>query len=199
VSHNAAALKSLCKKGVLLDKGTVENSGTINEVLDHYHTTGDAYETGEVVFEKNKENGNENIRLLSLSVHPKKGEVLSVTSGIEFELKFYCNCPNINLDSTWELRNDEDLVIFHAGALVSTNNDSKIGVYTVGFSLDDNTLNADNYHINLIFGKNQRELLFVKQRCYAFTLINDTSSGSNYNDLPGVLRPNLDFKVKMDV
>jgi lipopolysaccharide transport system ATP-binding protein len=198
VSHNAAALKSLCRKGVLLEKGIVERSGNINEVLDHYHSTSRANETGEVIFEKNSENGNENIRLISLSVNPGQGEVLSVTSGIKFELRFYCNCPNINLDSTWELRNDEDLVIFHSGALISTNNDSKVGMYTVAFSLDANTLNADNYHINLIFGKNQREPIFVKQRCYTFALINDLSSGSNYSDLPGVLRPNLDFKVKMD-
>lgn len=36
VSHNIAAVRNLCSKGVLLSKGTVQKFGTISEVVDSY-------------------------------------------------------------------------------------------------------------------------------------------------------------------
>ena len=36
VSHNMAAIKSLCKKGILLSKGALVNSGSANEIIEQY-------------------------------------------------------------------------------------------------------------------------------------------------------------------
>ena len=39
VSHNMAAIKMLCNKGILLSKGQVELKGTASECVDYYLTT----------------------------------------------------------------------------------------------------------------------------------------------------------------
>jgi lipopolysaccharide transport system ATP-binding protein len=36
VSHNMAAVKNLCNKGLLLQNGTLSNSGAIEDVIDTY-------------------------------------------------------------------------------------------------------------------------------------------------------------------
>lgn len=45
VSHNMAAVRKLCSKGVLLDQGKVKHIGTINEVIDRYTENFESYET----------------------------------------------------------------------------------------------------------------------------------------------------------
>lgn len=39
VSHNMAAVRSLCKNGILLNKGRIDYVGTANECVDHYIET----------------------------------------------------------------------------------------------------------------------------------------------------------------
>ena len=195
VSHNLAALKSLCKNGILLSKGSVLANGSINEIISKYQNS-NVIENGVVKkFDDLPDNRNEHIELISLSVTPLTGETLSISSGICFEMKFFNRSENINLDSTWELINDDEVVLFHSGVLISENNNSKKGLFTVKFNILPYTLNADIYYINLIFGKNQRELLFKQDRCYYFEIINDEAVGSNMNTLPGVLRPKISFDI----
>lgn len=38
VSHNMGAVKNLCKTGVLLENGTIRNTGKVNEIVDEYLT-----------------------------------------------------------------------------------------------------------------------------------------------------------------
>jgi lipopolysaccharide transport system ATP-binding protein len=45
VSHNMAAVRKLCSKGVLLHQGKVKHIGTINEVIDRYTENFESYET----------------------------------------------------------------------------------------------------------------------------------------------------------
>ena len=36
VSHNMGAVKNLCKTGILLDQGTIRNTGNVNNIVDEY-------------------------------------------------------------------------------------------------------------------------------------------------------------------
>jgi lipopolysaccharide transport system ATP-binding protein len=195
VSHNLAALKSLCKNGILLNKGSLIANGGINEIISKYQNSNVIGNGIIKTFDGLPESKNDKIELISLSVTPQKGDVISISSGVCFELKFQNFSEDINLDSTWELINDDEVTLFHSGVLISQNNDSKKGIYSVKFNILPYTLNADTYYINLIFGKNQRELLFKQERCYYFEIINDEVIGSNMNTLPGVLRPKINFDV----
>jgi hypothetical protein len=78
---------------------------------------------------------------------------LDIESGIRIKLRFYNYNPNINLDATFELRNLEELVVFHTGALLSTQNDAKVGEYDIEFDIAPHTLNAGSYILNYISAK----------------------------------------------
>ncbi|MCC6183015.1 MAG: ABC transporter ATP-binding protein [Bacteroidia bacterium] len=193
VSHNIAALKTLCKNGILLSNGTLTAIGNIHQVISKYQGSNISFNNQIINFEDNI--GNKHIKPISISVKPINGDTLSISSGICFELRFYNYSENSNIDSTWELVNDDETIIFHQGALITQNNDSKKGIYIVKFNFPPYTLNSNRYYINLIFGKNQRELLYKQDRIYHFEIINDEALGSNMENLPGVLRPKIDFNV----
>ena len=192
VSHNMAAVKELCNQGILLNQGKIEYIGTATESVIEYQkgrNSNDSY-----FYEGSIENaiGNENIRIKEFSVKPLSGDYISIESGAKVKLIFYNNRPNINLDATFELRSTDEVVVFHTGSLIYRNLDSKIGLHEVTFDLPPHLLNAGNYYFKIIFGENQRYILFENDNLVSFSVENK-AIGSNANVLPGIIRPDLNF------
>ena len=196
VSHNMTAVKELCKTGVLMKQGQVAYTGDILETLLEYQKD---YDMSNVYQCSNLEDaaGNQNIKITEFSVKPIKGDLLDVNSGVRVKLEFYNTVPDINLDATFELRNFEELIIFHVGKLVTTNKDSKVGFYTIEFDIPAGLLNAGNYYFKLLFGKNQSILLYENDQLIGFEIEN-TKVGVKTHIYPGVIRPEFDYKLEFN-
>ena len=197
VSHNMTSIKELCQNGFLLKNGQLQYSGSMNDTIFEYQKDNEAqseyYHDGplETAY------GNEFIKILEFSVKPDLGRMMDIESGVRVKLRFHNYSPNINLDTTFELRTYEEAVVFHTGALVTTQNDSKVVEYTVEFTMPSHFLNAGNYYFKLMFGKNQRDLLLMADNLIGFEVEN-IKIGNNLSILPGIVRPsfnyNIDFK-----
>ncbi len=192
VSHNMAAVKELCNQGILLNQGKIEYIGTATESVIEYQKgrTGNDFYNNEGQIEKGP--GNENIRIQHFSIKPLIGDYISIESGAKIKLIFFNDKANINLDVTFELRSTDEVVVFHTGSLVYKNLDSKIGLHEITFDLPPNFLNAGNYYFKIIFGENQRYVLYENENLISFSVENK-AIGSNANVLPGIVRPNLHF------
>lgn len=195
VSHNIGAVKSLCNTGIVLQKGQLIFNGSIHEAADFYQQNSEEANGLTKIFEPDERYGNQNIRLVKIEALSESGSGLSITQKGQFTIVFDCFLDGINLDCTMEFRTSDETLVFHTGALVSQNEDSKKGRYTVSFELDSYYLNAGLYTVTLIFGKNQQELLFAAEYCYSFSIENDAIIGTKSNHLPGVLRPNFDYRI----
>lgn len=196
VSHNMAAVKELCTSGMVLSNGNLTFLGSaLESVLEYQKSYGsqNAYYCNDV----EKAIGNANIKILEFSATPLHSELISISSGLKVVLKFYNHKPDINLDVTFELRTVDETVVFHAGKLITTNNDSVQGIYEISFDIDPNLLNAGNYYFKLIFGESQRYFLYVNNHLIGFEIENE-SVGSNSTILPGVIRPQFDYKVSVN-
>ena len=194
VSHNMAAVKQLCNKGLVLKNGMSVFDGSQLEAVNYYQST---HET-ECFFEHAGSYAsaprNDNIRILKFEVKPLHGDVLSISSGVMFEMKFYNDQPKINLDTTFELRTIDEIPVFHYGTLIGTQDTTKKGVYTVKGQLQSHLLNAGIYRFKIIFGMNQRYALFTAEDFIQFEVLNE-AIGSNSHILPGIIRPNIPFTV----
>lgn len=194
VSHNMASVKQLCNCGFVLNNGSLVFTGTQTGAVTYYQSSATGrssyHHTGEI----RTALGNENIKVLKFTVEPLYGETLSVSSGVRFELTFFNRKPNINLDATFELKNSEEVGIFHHGAIISRNNDSHEGIYTVSGEISPFILNAGNYYFKLVFGENQRYLLFQTHDIIQFEIVNE-SLGSNSGILPGILRLDIPYQI----
>ena len=194
VSHNLTAIKELCRSGILLDQGRSIYTGGIEEAVIEYQKS--SLTKSSYFHEGNLEDalGNENIRILEFSATPENGKLIDVDSGIKVKLKFYNFSPNINLDSTFELRTFEEVVVFHVGKLISQNADSKRGEYNVEFVIPAGMLNAGNYYFKIIFGKNQSEILYNNENIISFE-VDNVKVGSKTHVYPGIMRPNFDYII----
>lgn len=193
VSHNLTAVKHLCNKGLVLKDGANIFEGNELEAVNFYlnnHNTQNFFRHGGPL---DMAPGNEIIRILKLDIKPTKGDVLTVSSGFSFELLFYNDKERINLDANLELRNLDDVVIFHNEFIVSTSKGSKRGIYTIKGDIVPNLLNSGVYKFNVIFGEDGKYLLYRIDDFIQFELVNEAIGNITYR-LPGILRLHIPFE-----
>ncbi|OPB86920.1 ABC transporter ATP-binding protein [Elizabethkingia ursingii] len=195
VSHNMTSVRELCNHGILMKNGTLDFQGGVNETILEYQKDSSKISTYlhdgliETAY------GNDKIRILEFAAIPKN-DLLDIESAIHIKLRIFNYVPDINLDATFELRTTEELIVFHVGALVTTQRNSKIGEYIIEFDIPGNLLNAGNYYFKLFFGKNQSELLLGADNLIGFEVEN-TKTGIKTHIFPGVIRPDFDYKIEL--
>jgi len=194
VSHNMNSIRDLCNKGILLKNGRLDFQGEVNETIQEYKK--DSLQSMSYICDRDieKKYENSNINVLEFAVNSKNGEVININSTICVKLRFLNKIPNINLDVTFELKNSDELVIFHTVALISRNKDSKICEYNIEFDIQGGILNAGNYYFKLFFGKDQTDPLYIVDNFIGFEVLN-VNVGIKTHIFPGVIRPNFDYKI----
>jgi len=196
VSHNLESVKTLCNRGILLKDGCIQLAGETNDVVNTYIE--ETYTKNQKIYFDDITDaiGNENIKIKSFEVYPAKGNALNVESGICFKLQFYNHKSNIMLDANVELLTADNVVVFFTGAMLSSEKDSKRGIYEVSFSLPPYLLNAGKYKMSLFFGENQRHVLWYCIDVLWFEIENTLTPGYEYNigTFPGIIKPQIKFQ-----
>ncbi|MCX7097833.1 MAG: ABC transporter ATP-binding protein [Methylococcales bacterium] len=194
VSHNMAAVKALCKSGMVLVNGSQRFEGNINDAIDFYQENNALVlaENNHWEFGNNAEN--DNIRVTSIKITPLNGTTLDISSGVQIEIDFYNKIKDITEDLTFEIVTKEDILVFHHGVVFAKDRDSKLGKHKITAVIPPDVLNANTYSMNLIFGQSQRYVLFSKERICAFEVEN-VAIGNNMSVMPGVVRPNITYTV----
>jgi len=191
VSHNMAAVRSLCTKGIVLKSGTFQFDGTASQAVDFYQQNGQSTQSLYHADSVDTAFGNDAIRIIKFKAEPRNGDILTMFSGIDFVLEFYCGHSGKNIDITYEVKTQDDIMVFHSGAIVTNNYDSELGKYIVTTSLPQQLLNAGVYSVSIIFGENQRYLLYQIRDIISFEVVQETA-GSNSSKLPGIVFPRLE-------
>ena len=192
VSHNMAAVRTLCNRAVVIDSGKLVFDGKPSEAIDFYQNS--HIQNSHFKIEENEENlySNEYVRIEEFYVQPMFGESLIISSGLEFTLVFQNKVEGINLDVTFEVKNTDDLIIFHHGTILTENNDSKLGKYVIKGSIESLMLNAGKYRFNIVFGRSQRTRLLKVFNIVEFEILNE-SFIKNFQKLPGIIRPKIQY------
>lgn len=195
VSHNMAAVKELCNSGILLVNGEVNFTGKILETVEEYQKT--SQNLGHFIsnYDLDTAIGNEYIKILQFEVKPTEGSILQISSGFYFDLELYSNIRDKNLAITVELKNAEELIIFHHGHWISEKNDMKKGIYNIKGIIPGNILNAGTYTFNLIFAESINNVYFMYKEICTFELQNETLA-KNANKMPGIIRPKIKYQYE---
>ena len=194
VSHNMAAVKTLCSKGIVLNKGQVVFQGGVGEAVDQYMVSGNLHKN-EIHWDNIADApGNENIRLKSIAVKPLQGTTLDIDSGIEIITLFFNATAGRSLGFTLHMFTLDGVCLFETGIVLSKTGDAKIGYFSTKVKIPPHLLNAGMYKINLIFGESQRYVLYKIEDIISFEVENTaTGRGNNMSRAPGVIRPLLDW------
>ena len=198
VSHNMAAIKAFCTRGILLKGGAIDRIGAAGAVVGEYLREAITGSTERIWPSVETAPGNDTVRLLRVCVRPPDGApAVTIDSGAFIEVGFYCAKPGLNLDCTAYLVNGEGIMLFESGCEVSSSEDSRVGTYRVMAAIPPHLLNAGSYYVNILFGQDQKQVLFKMEEAVAFEVENTaTGRGANMAVAPGVVRPLLDWQFE---
>ena len=121
VSHNMAAVQTLCQQAFWLDSGQVKEQGAVNSIVTAYLrsglTEGDA---GERIWsDMASAPGNETVRLRRIAVQPeygKPGDVITMQTPVRIEVDYWNLLPAVHLHATLHIYNDQGIIAFTASA-----------------------------------------------------------------------------------
>ena len=194
VSHNMAAVKNLCKTGIVLKDGMLDFSGNVKEAVDYYTMTN--YSKTEEIYYNNLRSapGNDKVRIRSMEVKASNGRTITIESGIDVSLVFFNYLANAMIDVTFELRTLDDIVVFHRWMNFSVKRDSVVGEQEVCFTIPAGLLNAGRYYLKVWFGENEAhklwgDLIYMFEVEFTNEGVGDIILGLK----PGIIRPDLNF------
>ena len=197
VSHNMAAVKSLCTKGIILKNGEIAFEGTSNQSVEKYLSLSSTNKNLHIIFNENSKESV--INLFEVRISPIKGIIINVESGINVSIKFHNNQVGSTLTASIVVFTNDDIRMFEAPCYFAPNKDSKKGIYYIEASIPPYILNSGIYNIMFVIGESQKYVLYKKVDLMQFQ-VEDTSfnKGENLNRPSGLLRPNVKWQINYD-
>ena len=193
VSHNMAALKSLCDKAIWLNAGAVVENGSAENVVSNYLQNGMSVNMSQTWGDPETAPGNEKIRLHSVKITYEgadKGESLVVTDPLSMEFEFWNNEQGVQLNFSVVLYDNQDICIFNTASEAKIYPSGKVkGVCY----LPGNLLNDGIYRVRLLIVKDQSVALIDIDNVATFEVLDIEREGAWYGKWIGAVRPKLNW------
>lgn len=193
VSHNMAAVKSLCNQGIVLDKGRIKmQSDNIDECVTSYMSEGEADSSLSKQYdEESSLYGNHQVRLNEVEiVSDYNKSFITVKDAVKLKIRFtsFENFESFNLSLSLRSYIDEALII------TQLTEQKKVGKgqYEAIFEIPANFLNNKSYSFDLLF-VNQYVALFRVGNIINFEVEDNREGTSWYGNWGGYIRPNFKF------
>jgi len=200
VSHNMAAVKSLCKHGVLLENGMVKETGLVDEVVAHYLKGDNEIANhkcwSEPVVKK------EGFELLEIGVRKQNADytdTMRVDDNIELVVKYRVTQTYGALHLTFHFKNEQGQKIFScSGGGRCYSHEHATGVYEQVMHIPASFLNWGNYFVDLYVVKDRSKVFLVEDDAISFTLGNRQQAlGSWMGREPGDVTPKFEFEERI--
>lgn len=191
VSHNMVAVKSLCTKGILMQRGEIVHRGSASEIVDHYTRINTENLLSTVSYDA-PENapGNENIRIRHVQTKP---QTISLSDAVTVDFSFWNVSPHTELMVAFDLLNMHEQTVLSTGSpiTVPTNGEGNIQCQIPG-----NLLNDDVYSVHVYFFNKDMKPLYNHKEIVAFEVVDQNRNYGYLGKVNGIVRPLLDWKVK---
>ncbi|RLD70524.1 MAG: ABC transporter ATP-binding protein [Bacteroidetes bacterium] len=199
VSHNMAAVKSLCTRGVLLSNGQVEFSGKIEETIHKYI---DGVEDINNIYYRSFEKGNEyqinELKLHSIgvrSVDKAFGKPIVQDEEMVFEITFDKNVPD-DIVTNLRFKDKNGEYLFVSNSFNKVSNTNKQGLITHKLFVQKNFLNSESFSVDLMFIKAKKSILLINDVLFFTVQPKKNTVGSWMGKTKGPLTPDFKWYVE---
>lgn len=195
VSHNMAAIETLCTRVISMEHGKICGNGSPTKVISNYLKSSSFSERTINYNNIEEAKGNENIKILYASIENAsaldKNEVIDVTSAIDIRMKIVNQTNKDIISIGFDLLTIKGDVVF--GSLSKF--DCGIGAVTeVICKIPNDFLNNDVYQIYVYFHTNEMTELFSDTELLTFE-VKDVKRESGYlGKVNGFIRPKLQWE-----
>jgi lipopolysaccharide transport system ATP-binding protein len=200
VSHNMSYITSLCDKAVLLDKGTVINTGSPTEVINQYITAARTPATAEKSAGENPV-----VRLLSVQCINsgfRTCESFAVDEAIGIEMEYEVLQAGHVLWLGYNLYNQEGVNIFdtHSVNTKEYTEPHLPGKYKAIAWIPGQLLNTGMYYTSCAVFNHLRQVIHLHEKDVCIFHVHDvfdrqTARGMSPGEFPGNVRPLLNWQI----
>ena len=196
VSHNMAAVKSLCKQGVILQNGLLVDSGDVDTIVSHYLKGDGNIENHKVWNAPEIKRGG--FELLEIGVRKTDGDfgdVMRVDQDIELIVRYRLTTSFNQFHLTFHFKNEQGTRIFStSGGKRCVPLEHEEGEFIQRCTIPANFLNWGNYMVDLFVVKDRSNVLLIESDVVSFTLANKQADlGSWMGREPGDVTPKFDY------
>ena len=194
VSHNMAAVKSLCNNAILLHNGIVSHTGTAEEVINTYLSSA-GEERHEIHWnDETTAPGSEIAKLKSVRlVGPSNKGPIDVTTDLKVFVEFYCLKGDEPLNLVIRLFTVAGECIFN---VVSDCINVRIGVATGICHIPGNLLNTGIYSVSVMLVRDLSKPIHCEDDVIQFEVHDNRDNDKWFGEWMGAVRPKLDFKIE---
>lgn len=198
VSHNMAAVKSLCTRGLVLINGKVAMAGSVENAVNFYLSQ-DSESMNAKVFDSNYDKNEFTIHEISLNAVGESSEApLDEYQEIEINTLFTLKDDSRKLHLTFVLNNDfgEPLFTF---SHVNKNLKLNKGTNKIKCLLPEGFLNVGTYYLSLYIIEDSKSALFIEKDIISFVIQEgERPVGSWMGREPGFIKPKFDWSIEVN-
>lgn len=189
VSHNLAAVKTLCDRSVLMSQGTVASIGYTDHIVTEYVKLNAAHMKTHFEHESpSAAPGNDKLRVMAASIDPP---LVNIENEVKVSFRLLNRSGNPNIKVSFDLVNSNEQIVFSTGTGARSAAD---GTCQVRCTIPDNFLNDDIYSIWFYcFTDDMAPLLLVRDML-SFEVIDKARDYAYLGKINGVVRPVLNWE-----
>lgn len=205
VSHNMSTVMKLCDKAILLNKGSIEASGNVEEVIDKYYRSNMGTSAHRVWDNETPKDANSVVRLLETRAHDENFQIhenYDITKPIGISMDYEVLKPGEKFTHSFNVYNEDGVHLFslHDTKFEATHQSIEKGIYTTTAWIPGNMLAEGNHIISVaIIRINPFYIYFHEMDALRFTVRDymrgDSARGTYTLDFPGVVRPLLQWQT----
>lgn len=198
VSHNMAAVKSMCQTGYLLQNGIIIDKGNIDNVVAHY-LKGDSVISNYKKWTDNDIVSRNGFELLEFGVRKRNTnfeEVMRVDDELEIIVRYQLTREFNQLHLTLHYKDEQGNKLFSSTGMercIPLKHEK--GIYEQVCIIPANFFNWGTFSLDLYVVENKSKAFILENDIVKFTLSNKSQTlGSWMGKEPGAICPQFDFK-----
>ncbi|MBA0884759.1 ABC transporter ATP-binding protein [Flavobacterium undicola] len=196
VSHNMAAVKSLCTRVIILENGIKIKEGNTVEIIESY--LNDTGTVMEVKYE-NEENsiGNNFVKLKNAKISKiTNNNYILLDEKFDIIFKFWVSDFKVgSVNLSLNIFNVEKVLLFNSYTKII---DSKAGLLNATFNIPSNIFNIGFYSVEVMVVVNHSQIFYCFDEILKFEIVENERNSSWYGNHSGLIRPNIKSEISID-
>lgn len=198
VSHNMAAVQSLCDRIIWLNHGELIKDGSPADVIPQYLKNSSAASNERIWCNPETAPGNHQVRLHRVCVVSVQDsdliDEINVSTPIKVEFEYWNFLPEAELNFSFVLYNFQDICIFNTA---SRPEKTPSGLISGKCYIPGNLLNDGGYRVRLLIVKDASFPLIDQDNLLDFEVADIQRESGWYGKWVGAVRPQLEWEVKI--
>lgn len=195
VSHNMAAVQSLCNRAFYFEHGQLKMQGDTTHIVNNYLSHVAKTQLERIWATPEEGPGNDQVRFRLIRIEPDYQvgkKYIDVLTPIKVQIEFWNMEERANLNISLHLYAFTGECIFNVG---TTSQPFEKGLITATLELPGHFLNDGSYMISVMVVKDTSTVLYQLSDAVSFEVEDHREGVTWYGKWPGYVRPQFNFQI----